>query len=81
MNKKIIRVIIGMIFLIALVLFGLIFVDSAFISAFMLWLSLFVFSICFYLKDSNKKKTIIFLYVVGILLIIGAIVYMIVRLT
>ena len=76
-NKE--KIVMSIILLIVLILGGLIFVNRAFISAFMLWLSLFIFSICYYNKDNRYKKLNIILYILGILLIIGAIIYMVMR--
>lgn len=58
-------------FLVTLVLS---FMNMAFIPSCMLMLSLFVFSICFRLKD-NKKTLMYILFVIGVLLIIGSLVY------
>jgi len=49
--------------------------NSAFISACMLMLSLFLFSICFMIKDT-KKNMMYILFVIGVLLIIGSLVYL-----
>ena len=50
------------------------FMNNNFISACMLMLSLFVFSICFRLDD-NKKTFMYILFGIGVLLIIGSLVY------
>ena len=76
-NKN--KILMVIFFIVSLVLLGLSFMNTAFIAAFMLWLSLFVFSICYFIKDDNKKKTEIPLFCVGVLLIIGAIVYTLMR--
>ena len=51
------------------------FMDSKFIPSCMLMLSLLIFSICYVIKDTNKKIILYVLYVVGIVLIIGSLVY------
>lgn len=78
-NKKKIKLFMIGALLITLILSGLIFVDNAFVSAAMLWLSLFIFSICYYIKDNDKKIPLYSLFIIGVLLIIGALVYMIMR--
>ena len=52
--------------------------NSAFISACMLMLSLFIFTICYKLDD-NKKTLLYILFSIGVLLIIGSLVYMFMR--
>ena len=52
--------------------------NSAFVSACMLMLSLFLFTLCYMIKD-NKRKLLYILFTVGVLLIIGALIYMYVR--
>lgn len=61
------------------VTFILSFMNSAFISACMLMLALFLFTLCYMIKD-NKKTILYILFIVGVLLIVGALVYMFVRL-
>lgn len=78
-NKKKIKLFMIVALLITLVLGGLVFVNTAFIPACMLWLSLFIFSICYYIKDNDKKIPLYSLFLIGVLLIIGALVYMIMR--
>ena len=51
------------------------FMKSAFIPSCMLMLSLFLFTICYRLKDNNKKVVMYILYVVGVLLIISSLIY------
>lgn len=54
------------------------FMNTAFIPSCMLMLSLLLFSICYMIKDT--KKTIMYiLFVVGVLLIIGSLVYTFMR--
>ena len=62
-------------FLVTLVLS---FMNTSFVSACMLMLSLLLFSICYTLKD-DKKITMHILFTVGVLLIIGSLVYTYVR--
>jgi hypothetical protein len=51
------------------------FMNVLFISACMLMLAFLLFSIYFFMNDSSKKIKYI-LYILGILLIVGALVYM-----
>ena len=57
-----------------------IFYNSAFIPSFMLMLSLFIFSICYYIKD-DKKKLMYVLFVIGVLLIFLSLGYTFMRLS
>lgn len=61
------------------VTFILSFMNNVFISACMLMLSLFLFTLCYMIKDNNKKLLYI-LFTIGVLLIVGSLVYMFVRL-
>lgn len=54
------------------------FMNTAFISACMLMLSLLFFSICYKIGESNKKIMYI-LFVLGVLFIIMSLVYMIMK--
>ena len=54
------------------------FMNSAFIPSCMLMLSLMLFCICYMIKD-NKKTIMYILFVVGVLLIIGSLVYTFMR--
>ena len=56
-----------------------VFYNSAFVPSFMLMLSLFVFEICYEIKDS-KKSMLYFLFVVGVLLVFGSLLYTFMRL-
>lgn len=56
------------------------FMNSAFIPSCMLMLSLFLFSICYIIKD-NKKIIMYILFVVGVLLIVGSLVYTYMRIS
>lgn len=48
--------------------------NTAFLSAFMLLTSLFIFSICYIIKDTRKTLTYI-LFSIGVLLIIASLIY------
>lgn len=48
--------------------------NTAFLSAFMLLTSLFIFSICYIIKD-NKKGLTYTLFSIGVLLIIASLIY------
>ena len=61
-----------------IVTFVLSFFNSAFIPSCMLMLSLMLFCICYMIKD-NKKTIMYILFVVGVLLIIGSLVYTFMR--
>ena len=52
--------------------------NSAFIPSCMLMLSLTLFSICYMIKD-NKKTIMYILFIIGVLLIIGSLVYTFMR--
>ena len=54
------------------------FMNSAFIPSCMLMLSLLLFCICYMIKDT-KKNIMYILFVVGVLLIIGSLVYTFMR--
>ena len=57
-----------------------IFYSSAFLSSFMLMLSLFIFSVCYGLMGNNDKKNLMYiLFGLGVLLIIGALIYTFIR--
>jgi len=60
------------------VTFVLSIMNTAFISACMLMLALFLFTICYRLKD-NKKILLYVLFSIGVLLIVGSLVYMFMR--
>ena len=55
------------------------FMNSAFIPSCMLMLSLLLFSICYKLKDNDKKKIMYILYVCGVMLIVGSLIYTFMR--
>lgn len=56
------------------------FMNSIFIPSCMLMLSLLLFSICYIIKD-NKKIIMYILFVVGVLLIVGSLVYTYMRIS
>lgn len=70
-NEKIFSIIAFFFMLITLVLSIM---NKAFISAFMLMTSLFIFSICYIIKEDKKGLTYL-LFIIGVLLIIGSLVY------
>ncbi len=49
--------------------------NNKFIPSCMLMLSLLLFSICYTIKDTNKKVILYILYTVGVLLIVGSLIY------
>ena len=61
-----------------LVTFILSFMNNIFICACMLMLSLFLFSIC-YMLDEKKKIVVYILFSIGVLLVVGSLVYMFMR--
>ena len=74
-NKKLIKMFLVVIFIIMLgTLGGAIFYNSAFVPSFMLMTALFVFGMCYYFKD-DKKNLVYVLFILGVLLIIGSLVY------
>lgn len=76
-NIKIFGVVVLFIIIITLLLS--IFYNTAFIPACILMTSLLVFTICYYIKD-DKKNVMYILFTLGIILIIIALYYMIMRL-
>ena len=63
----------------ALILLILSFINTAFISAFMLWVSLFIFSICYNIRDEEDNTKLYILFIIVVLLIIGSVIYMVMR--
>ena len=53
--------------------------NHAFVPSFMLMLALFVFEVCYDFKDKNKKMMYV-LFVLGVLLILGSLLYTFMRL-
>ena len=81
MESKKIKYFSGFVLIVTIVTLLLsIFYSRAFVTSFMLMLSLFLFSIAYMIKDNNKKMVNI-LFIVGVLLIIGSLVYMFMRLS
>ena len=80
-DKKIIKIFSLVVFLICLITLGLaIFYSTAFVPATILMTSLFIFSICYYIKD-DKKNLMYILFVIGVLLIAASLVYTYLRLS
>ena len=80
-NKKIIKGFCVVVFIVTLGTLGLsIFYNKAFIPSFMLMLSLFLFGICYYIKD-DKKNIMYILFVTGVLLIVSSLLYTFMRLS
>ena len=78
-NKKLIKFFCIGVLLVTIITFMMaIFYNNAFIPSFMLMLSLFIFSICFYIED-DKKYLMYILFILGVLLIIGSLVYVYLR--
>ena len=78
-EKRLNKIFIMISLLVTLVCFGLIFINSAFIPAAMLWLSLLIFNICYYIKDNENRVLLYILFILGVLLIISSLVYTIMR--
>lgn len=79
MENKNVRIFTIIALLVALILLILSFINTAFISAFMLWVSLFIFSICYNIRDEEDKTKLYILFIIGVLLIIGSVIYMVMR--
>ena len=78
-NKKLIKgFCIGVLIVTIIVLLLAIFYSSAFIPSFMLMLALFLFGICYYVKN-DKKSMMYGLFIMGVLLVIGSLVYVYLR--
>jgi len=78
-NKKINKIFNTIILIItAITLCLAILYNSAFIPSFMLMLSLFLFGVSYYIKD-YKKTVMYILFIIGVLLIFGAVGYTIMR--
>ena len=60
---------------IVLITLGLCFVNTAFIPSFMLMLSLYLFIYSYLMYLSSKRNIMYILFILGILLIIGSLVY------
>ena len=79
-EKKLLKIGEGVTLLIVVVTCLLsIFYNKAFVPSFMLMLSLFIFEVCYDIKD-DKKKMMYTLFVVGVLLIFGSLLYTFMRL-
>ena len=79
-NKKMIRVFEGVtaVIVVGTLLLSVLY-NSAFVPSFMLMLSLFIFEICYDIKD-NKKSIMYILFIIGVLLIFGSLLYTFMRL-
>ncbi len=56
------------------------FMNYKFVSAFMLLLALFLFSICYLIRDNKKLRFLIYiLFIVGVILVMGSLVYTFMR--
>ena len=80
-NKKIIKFFSICVLIITVITLLLsIFYNSAFLSSTMFMGALTVFSYCYYIyEDKDKKNMLYILFIVGVLLIIGALVYTFMR--
>lgn len=74
-NKKLIKYFSGFSLVVTIgSILAAILYDKAFVPSSMLMLSLFIFSVCYYIKD-DKKNLMYVLFVVGVLLIIASLIY------
>ena len=71
-EKKVIRIfeIVTLLIVIATALLSVLY-NNAFVPSFMLMLALFIFEICYDIKD-NKKTMMYVLFIIGVLLILGS---------
>lgn len=74
MNKETEKIFSIIAFFAALITAVLSFMNSAFIPSFLLMLSLFIFSICYIIKDTKKILTYI-LFASGVILIVLSLIY------
>lgn len=80
-NKKVIKIFGLVVFIILIITLILSIKYSAFIPSSMFMGSLLLFSISYYIMDDNDKKKILYgLFILGVLLIIGALGYTVMRL-
>lgn len=80
-NKKIIKIFGLVVFIILIITLILSIKYSAFIPSSMFMGSLLLFSICYYIMDDSDKKKILYsLFILGVLLIIFALGYTVMRL-
>lgn len=78
-NKKLIKGFCIGVLIVTIVTFLLaVLYNNAFIPSFMLMSSLLLFGICFYVKD-DKKNLMYVLFILGVLLVIGSLVYVYLR--
>ena len=78
MNKENEKIFAIVAFFLMLVTIILSIMNTAFISACMTMTSLFIFSICYIIRDSKKKLALV-LFCIGVLLIIASLVYTYIR--
>ena len=71
-NFNLVSVVSTFAFVVTLILSAM---NNKFIPSCMLMLSLLLFSICYTIKDTNKKVILYILYTVGVLLIVGSLIY------
>jgi len=69
----------GVSLVVSLVLLIWSFSDIGYLSASMFWMSLFTFSICYAKKDSKKKREVYIPFGIGLVFLLGALFYMILR--
>lgn len=80
-NRRVVKVFSVVVLVILLMTLGLAIKYSAFIPSSMFMGSLLLFSISYYIMNDKEKKGILYtLFILGVLLIIGAISYTIMRL-
>ncbi len=74
-NKKLVKYFSGFVLVVFVAtLLASIFYNHAFVPSAILMLALFVFSVCYYIKD-EKKNLMYGLFVLGVLLIIASLIY------
>ncbi|MBR7042206.1 MAG: hypothetical protein IKI04_01765 [Bacilli bacterium] len=79
-SKKMVRVFEGitLVVVVATLLLSLLY-SHAFVPSFLLMLALFLFEVCYEVKD-NKKNLMYVLFILGVLLIVGSLLYTFMRL-
>lgn len=84
MGNKMLKIFSSFVLVVTVVTLGLsIFYNDAFLTSFMLMLALFLFSVAYTIKDRDKfnnSRNVYILFSIGVLLIIGSLVYMFLRL-
>ena len=74
-NKKTVKIFSYIILLIVVITLVLSFINSAFVPSFMLMLSLYLFSVSYLMYVNEKKNAMYLLFILGILLIFGSLIY------